>query len=132
MATVSALRAPNVDVPRMDLPAFEVPDIDVEGAVSQAAEAVGLREPARRSRWLLAIGALIVVAAAGWGLLRNPQVRVRSQQVLESIRLRISTMRPNAFDLDVGGRADPIAFPATETKPIPPDRAADVATPAGG
>jgi hypothetical protein len=31
-------------------------------------------------------------------------------------------MRPNAFDLDVGGSTDPIAFPAAKTKAIAPDR----------
>ena len=132
MATVSDIKLPNVGLHKMEVPAFDVSNIDLSSTVSEAAEAVGLRRPARRSRWLFALGGLIVAAAAGWGLLRSPQVRAKSQHVLDSIRERISAMRPNAFDLDVGDPADPIAFPAADTKPIAPDRwndTEDLATP---
>jgi len=127
MAAVSqiklpAVELPNVEVPAFDVPAFDVPDVDLGATVSAAAEAVGLRQPPRRSRWLFAGGAVVVAAAAVWSALRSPQVRARLQQLLQSTRERISAMRPNAFDLDVGDPADPIAFPAAETKPITPDR----------
>jgi hypothetical protein len=136
MATAPALPARNIDLSRIErpnlqlgealekveLPSFDLPDVDLEGAVSQAAEAVGLRRPARRSRWWLALGGLLVATAAAWGFLRSPQARVKLQQVVRTIRERISSMRPNAFDLDVDDPTDPIAFPAAETKPIPPDR----------
>jgi hypothetical protein len=128
MATVPTLQAPNielpkVDVPRIELSTFDPSTVDLAAIVSEAAEAVGLRKPARRSRWI-ALG-LILAAGAGWGLLRSPQVRARSRQLLSSIRERISNMRPNAFDLDVGGTTDPIAFPAAKTKAIAPDRWTD-------
>ena len=122
MAAVSQIKLPAVELPNVEVPAFDVPDVDLGATVSAAAEAVGLRQPARRSRWFFAGGALIVAAAAVWGAMRSPQVRARLQQLLQSTRERISAMRPNAFDLDVGDPADPIAFPAAETKPIAPDR----------
>jgi hypothetical protein len=121
MAAVSEIQLPTVELPTVDVPAFDMPNVDLGATVSAAAEAVGLRQPARRSRWLFAVGALIVGVAAVWGAMRNPQVRARAQQLLQSTRERISAMRPNAFDLDVGDPADPIAFPAAETKPIAPD-----------
>jgi hypothetical protein len=146
VATIPALQTPTLELPklerpkfqvpeaisRMELPAFDPPNFDLESTVSGAAEMVGLRRPARRSRRFFAVGGLILAAAAGWGLLRSPQARARSQQILRSIRERVSSMRPNAWDLDVGDRADPVAFPAAETKPIPPDRwneSEDLATP---
>ena len=136
MATLSAPQVPSIDLPKLERPRFQLPEtisnIDLEATVSGAAETVGLRRPARRSRWIVALGGLALAAAAGWGLLRSPQIRARLQQLLRSIRERIATMRPNAFDLDVGDPADPIAFPAAETKPIAPDRwnaAEDLATP---
>lgn len=122
MAALSEIQLPTVDLPKVEVPAFDVPDVDLGATLSAAAEAVGLRQPARRSRWLFAVGALIVAAAASWGAMRNPQIRARFQQLLQSTRERVSAMRPNAFDLDVGDPADPIAFPAAETKPIAPDR----------
>jgi hypothetical protein len=132
MATVSEIQLPNVELPKMEVPAFDMSSIDLRATVSEAAEAVGLRQPARRSRWFFALGGAMLAAVAGWGLLRSPQVRARSRQLLSSIRERISSMRPNAFDLDVSDPADPIAFPAADTKPIPPDRwrdTEDLATP---
>ena len=122
MATVSEIHLPNVDLPKIEVPAFDVSNIDLGAGVSGAAEAVGLRRAPRRSRRLFVIGGLMVAAAAGWGLLRSPQVRARSQRLLGDIRERISSMRPSSFDLDVDDPADPIAFPSAETKPIPPDR----------
>ncbi len=136
MATLSAPQVPNIDLPKFERPRLQPPEaisnLDLEATVSGAAETVGLRRPARRSRWIFAGGGLVLAAAAAWGLLRSPQVRARSQQLLRSFRERIATLRPNAFDLDVGDAADPIAFPAAETKPIAPDRwndAEDLATP---
>ena len=136
MPTISALRAPTFEMPRveppklpvpeaiarMELPTFDAPNVDLGATASDLAEMVGLRRPARRSRWFFALGGLILAAAAGWGLLRSPGARARSQQVVRSVRERISSIRPNPWDLDVGDPADPIAFPAAETKPIPPDR----------
>ena len=126
MNALSEIQLPTVDLPKVEVPAFDLPNVDPRATVSAAAEAIGVRQPARRSRWLMAAGALIVAAAAGWGVMRSPQIRARSQQFLRSVRERISAMRPNAFDLDVGDPADPIAFPAAETKPISPDRWNDI------
>jgi hypothetical protein len=112
---------PKVEVPRVEMPAFDAPNIDLGATVSQAAEAVGLRRPARRSWWLIALAGAMLAAVAAWGLMRNPEVRARSQRLGLAVRERISAMRPNAWDLDVGDAADPIAFPAADTKPIAPD-----------
>ena len=62
MATLSAPQVPNIDLPKLERPRLQLPEtisnIDLEATVSGAAETVGLRRPARRSRW--------IVALAGW------------------------------------------------------------------
>jgi hypothetical protein len=47
----------------------------------------------RRSRWPLAIGAIVVVALAAWALLRRPGVRERMEAVARDTRVRIDELR---------------------------------------
>lgn len=135
MTALSAFRLPNIDVPdldrpelrlpdalaKVDLPAVDLPQIDLRGALSDAAAAVHLGGRRRRPRWPFAIGGLIVAGVAGWTIMQNQQVRTSLRDMANSIRERISAMRSTAFDLSTIDDADPIAFPAAETKPIAPD-----------
>lgn len=134
MAAIPAVRIPDIDTSRLDrpkiglpdaiakleLPTIDMPHVDLAGALPDAATAAGLRRPAQRARWPFAIGALIVAGAAGWGLMKNPQLRTRLRELADSVRERISSMRSAAFS-QASDRAEPIAFPAADTRAIPPD-----------
>ena len=132
MAAISDILPQKAELPKVQLPEVDMPHIDLGATLAEAAEAVGLQRPARRSRWLVPLGGVILALVAGWGLSRSPQVRARAQQLVRSMRERLATIRPNAFDFDGDEATDPIAFPAAETKPIEPDRwndTEDVAAP---
>lgn len=120
----SKLERPRIGVPdaiaKLELPTIDMPQIDLASALPDAAAAVGLRRPARRSRLPFVIGGLIVAAAAGLGLMKNPQLRMRLRDVWDAARERISWIRSVAFG-QASDRPDPIAFPAADTKAIPPD-----------
>jgi hypothetical protein len=132
MALVPALRLPEMNAPKLDFPNVKVPDVlrgmdlsaismpqvDLAATVTDVATAAGLRRPARRSRLPWVIAGLIVAGAATWSLMNSAQLRNRLRELMTSVHMRVSSMRSNAWDL---ATADPIAFPAAETKPIQPD-----------
>lgn len=129
MAALPAVRVPEIDVPtldrpnleipeaikRMSLPAIDMPDVDVSRALTDVAVATGLR-PARRSRLPVAVVGLVVAAAAAWAVMNSQQLRTRLAEFATAARDRVSSMRSTDWD-----QADPIAFPAAETKPIRPE-----------
>lgn len=131
MAALPAIRLPEMDAPKLHLPSVKVPDalkamelpdirmpqVDLAATVMDVATTTGLRRPARRWRLPLAIAGLIVAGAA-WGVINSPELRKRLRELMTSVRERVLAMRSNAWDL---ATADPIAFPASETKPIESD-----------
>jgi hypothetical protein len=129
MAALPAVRLPEIDVPKLNRPSVEVPeafksmnvleidipDLDVARRLTDAAVATGLR-PARRSRLPFAIAGLIVAGTAAWAVMNSRQLRNRIAELATSVRERVSSIRSSEWD-----QADPIAFPAAETKPIQPE-----------
>ena len=113
-------------VKRVDLPAIDIPDVDVSRTLTDVAVATGLR-PARRSRLPIAIVGVVIAGTAAWAVMNSQQLRSRLAELATAVRERVSSMRSTEWD-----QADPIAFPAAETKPIQPeqwDQGEDVGAP---
>jgi hypothetical protein len=117
--SLSEISLPEVDlgksVPKFELPRIALPSVDVGKALAGAAAAAHIGRPARRARWPLAIGGLIVAGLAAWAVFTNEALRAWLAQGAGAIRERVAAMRSNRDDMD---RDDPIAFPAAETAPI--------------
>ena len=110
-------------LPDIDLSKFEPPRLDVPNAVAGALDAAGIRRASPRRRWPLAFAGVLAASLAGWVILNNEALRARLNEVIGSIRQRITTMRSPADDFE------PIAFPAAETKPIEPSALTEFETP---
>jgi hypothetical protein len=110
-------------LPDIDLSKFEPPRLDIPDAVAGALDTAGIRHASPRRRWPLAFAGVLAASLAGWAVLNNESIRTRLNEVLDSIRQRISTMRSPVIELE------PVAFPAAETKPIEPSLVAEYETP---
>lgn len=120
--SLSEIRLPDVDLPeavsKFEWPKIGLSSVDVGKAMAGAAAAAHIGRRARRPRWPLVVGGLIVAGLAGWAILSNEALRARLARGAGAIRERISAMRSsrsNQLEID---RAHPIAFNAAETAPI--------------
>jgi hypothetical protein len=110
-------------IPDIDLSKLEPPRLDVQDAVAGALDATGIRRTSPRRRWPLAFAGVLAASLAGWVILNNDTIRARLNEVIGSIRERITAMRSPADDVE------PVAFPAAETKPIEPGPVDEYETP---
>lgn len=119
---LSDIRMPDVKMPEVDLSRIERPNVDqatqsLGRLATAAAVALHLVPRARRPRWPLAIGGL-VVAGIAVAVLSNEAVRARLSAGAAAVRERVTTMRAAADDsLDVGPD-DAVAFDAAPTAEI--------------
>ena len=130
--SLSEIRLPDVDLPRFERPRIDLPEaiskfewpkidlssVDVGKAMAGAAAAAHIGRRARRPRWPLVVGGLIVAGLAGWAFLSNEALRARLARWAGVIRERISAVRSDRYDRLEIDRDHPIAFPAAETAPI--------------
>jgi hypothetical protein len=119
---LSDIRMPDVKMPEVDLSKIERPNVDqatrsLGRMAAAAAVALHLVPRARRPRWPLAVGGL-VVAGIAVAVLSNEAVRARLSAGATAVRERVTAMRSDADQtLDIG-RDDAIAFDAAETATI--------------
>ena len=132
LRSLSEIRLPDLDLPRLERPRIDLPEavskfewpridlssVDVGKAMAGAAAAAHIGRRARRRRWPLAVGGLIVAGLAGWAILSNEALRARLARGASAIRERISAVRSNRYDRLEIDRDDPIAFNAAQTAPI--------------
>ncbi len=102
---------PKVDLSNLEMPKVDLSKVDVGRAMSDAAIAVGLSKP-RPSRWPFALGAILVVTAAGLALMNASMIQERVAQARRWIAAKMSEMRAGGLD------DEPVAFTAAETKSI--------------
>ncbi len=102
---------PKVDLSNLEMPKVDLSKVDVGRAMSDAAIAVGLSKP-RPSRWPFALGAIVVVTAAGLALMNASMIQERVAQARRWIAAKMSEMRAGGLD------DEPVAFTAAETKSI--------------
>src|SRR6185295_4027064 len=100
-----------VDLSKVEMPKVDLSKVDVGRAMSDAAIAVGISKP-RPSRWPFALGAILVVTAAGLAVMNASMIQERIAQARRWIAERMSEMRAGGLE------AEPVAFTAAETKPI--------------
>ena len=74
---LSEIRMPDIDLPRIERPTIDVSGRSVGRAMTALAVALRLAPRARRPRWPLAVGALIVAGVATAAILSNATVRAR-------------------------------------------------------
>ena len=120
---LSKLQRPKVELPdavaKFEWPRIDLSSVDVPKALAGAAAAVNIGRRARRPRWPLAVGGLIV-AGAVVAALSNEGIRARLAKAVSGVRDRLMTMRDGddeILEIDVD---DPIAFDAAETAAIEP------------
>jgi hypothetical protein len=108
---------------------IELPDavknLDIGGAIADAAATVGRRGRRSPSRWPVAIAGLAIAGVASWAVLSNRSIRDRITSALDGIREWIGTMRSEAVDADA---EDAVAFTAAETAEMQPPAFADPLT----
>ena len=127
-------RLPSVELPSIDRPSFTVPEairdfdwrsIDIPAALAGAAAVIRIGRPAaRRARWPLAIGAVVVVGIVA-AALANPTVRERLSKTTGKLRDKVQarTTREDVLDLD----DDLLEEPASGEPAIDDEALADVA-----
>ena len=119
---LSDIKMPDVKMPEVDLSKIERPNVDqatksLGRMATAAAVALHLVPRARRPRWPLAVGGLIVAGIAV-AVLTNEAVRARLSAGATAVRERMTAMRSDADQtLDVGPD-DAVAFDAAETAKI--------------
>ncbi len=118
---LSDLKMPEVDLTKLERPRIERPNLDeatrsVGRMATAAAVALHLVPRARRPRWPVAIGGLIVAGIAV-AVLSNEAVRAKLSSGAAMVRERVATMRSDADQLDIGPD-DAVAFDAAETAKI--------------
>ena len=118
MATLQAIRLPDIDPPKLERPNVKLPEVG--DAIADAAEAVGLRR-SRRSPWPFALAGLMV-AGATWLLMKNQGLRARLVELTRAAREGITSWQRSAFGQASFAESEPVAFTAAETKAIPADR----------
>jgi hypothetical protein len=102
-----------LEMPKMDLTKVDLSKVDVPKAFSDAAVAVGLAKRPR-SRWPFALGAVLVVTAAGIALMNTDAIAERIRQARRWIADRMDGMNTGLM------QDEAVAFPAAETMPIEP------------
>jgi hypothetical protein len=114
---------PKVDLPdavaKFEWPRLDLSSIDIPKALAGVAAAANIGRRARRPRWPLAVGGLIIAGAVA-AVLSNEGVRARLANAVNRLRDRVMAMRKpsdDILDIDVD---DPIAFDAAETAAIEP------------
>jgi hypothetical protein len=119
----SALQRAKMELPdavtRFEWPRIDLSKIDVPKALAGVAAAANIGRRARRPRWPLAVGGLIVAGTIA-AILSNEGVRSRLSNAINALRERLMSMRADRediLDIDVD---DPIAFDAAETAAIEP------------
>jgi hypothetical protein len=116
------VKMPDVKMPEVDLSKIERPNVDQASKslgrlAAAAAVALHLAPRARRPRWPLAVGGLIVAGIAV-AALSNEAVRARLSAGATAVRERVTAMRQGGDQtLDVGPD-DAIAFDAADTAKI--------------
>ena len=105
-------------VSKFEWPTIDLSSIDVGKTMAGAAAAAHIGRRARRPRWPLALGGLIVAGLASWVVLRDQELRARLARAAGVIRARISEGRSNWSERLEVDRENPIAFPAAETASI--------------
>ncbi len=84
------VEAPAIDASKIELPRIDLSAIDVEKMVAGVAAIARIGRPmARRSRWPLAIGAIVVVGLAAWVVLGSTAARERAGRTARTVRERI-------------------------------------------
>jgi hypothetical protein len=123
---ISDIRGPDVDMSRLErskndlserVSKLEWPSVDVGKAMAGAAAAAHIGRRARRPRWPMAVGGLIVAGLAAWAILTNETIRAGINRAANGVRERIATMRSTDDGLEID-HDDPIAFEAAETAPM--------------
>jgi hypothetical protein len=130
--SVKEIRLPDVDLPRLEWPKVDLSSVDVGKAIAGVAAAAHIGRRARRPRWPLAVGGLILAGLAGWAILANETLRARLAGGTSAVRGRISAMRANRSARLQVDRDDPIAFGAAATAPIQTSPITDTAIEATG
>jgi hypothetical protein len=120
--SLSQIRLPGADLPeavaKIDWPRIDVSSGELGKAMAGAAAAVHIGRPAPRSRWPLAVGALIVVGLAGWAILTSETRRTRLARWAHTIGEQISAVRSDRHGRNEIARDDPVAFDAAQTAPM--------------
>lgn len=91
-----------------------------------AAAAVLPGRRARRRRWPLFVGGLVVAGLGGRLILGNEAVRARLAEAVDAARARIQALRSPKYERHE--QEDAIAFPAAKTAPIEESPFTDVST----
>jgi hypothetical protein len=139
--TLTEMRLPEADLSKLGRPKMELPDavtkfawpridlgsIDVPKALAGVAAAANIGRRARRPRWPLAVGGLIV-AGAVVAVLSNEGIRTRLSNAFTRLRDRAMTMRQPAEDILELDVDDPMAFDAAVTAAIEPPPFTETAT----
>jgi hypothetical protein len=113
---LSDIKMPEVDLTRIERPNLDEATRSVGRMATAAAVALHLVPRARRARWPLALGGMIVAGIAV-AVLTNEAIRARLSAGATMVRERMTTMRSDVDQLDVGAD-DAVAFDAAETAPI--------------
>jgi hypothetical protein len=114
---LSGIRLPEIDLPRVERPSFGRPSRSVERILTGIAVALHLLPRARRPRWPLAVGGLIVAGVVA-AILSNATVRARLASGATTVRDRMTAMRPSdPAQLEIGPD-DAVAFDAAEAAKV--------------
>jgi hypothetical protein len=130
--SLSEIRLPDIDLTKLERPKVDLPDsvskfewpkidlssVDVGKAIAGAAAAVNIGRRARRPRWPLAVGGLIVAGLVTWAIVTNDALRTRLANGVTALRERIATMRSGEDDLLEMDQDETIAFTSAETAPL--------------
>ena len=97
----------------MDLSKVDLSKVDVTRAVADAAIAVGLADRPR-SRWPLALGAVLAASMAGIAIMNADRIGEAIREARRWIAGRVEAMTTRLMP------HDPVAFTAADTMPIEP------------
>ncbi len=113
----------------LEWPKIDLPSVDVGKAVAGAAAAAHIGRRARRRRWPLVVGGLMVAGLASWAIASREVLRTRLALGARTIRNQISAARSNLRDRTEIERGHPTPFSAAETAPIEASQFTDSTTP---
>jgi hypothetical protein len=122
---LTKIERPTIDLSDIEMPKFDLPKVDVGGAVTSAATAVGLMsKPRSRRPFVIGLGIAVAVAAAGWAWMNYEMLRERATEMAAKVGDRLGMMRS---DTD-----ESVAFTSAEPKPIDATGAFDASRPMAG